>query len=272
MTSVKSRSHFYWPSREQAERTERLAEAIQQAISQFFRTEAAGNKPLDDALNALSEVFVSLIAGSVRRADVAPMIRAFARNLSERILRKQERQKQIVEGKGWDRYLLKEESLAPVRIDRAALHELAVRFAEQEFSRKGEISPTWIIACGKTLVWLVMPWESREEKLLMVPIIEAEMHRRGAHAYSMVTETWTSGPAESGSESLPPRMMPPDKRDNTMFVSTFDRKGGISDSHWLVTIRRNGPNFLGPRIDDDAEDGPNGGGGLMWNLLAKQHC
>ena len=48
--------------------------------------------------------------------------------------------------------------------------------------------------------------------------------------------------------------LPPDLRDDILMISTFDREGIYNMTRFLVTVRKRGLNFLGPRMDQDASE------------------
>ena len=153
-------------------------------------------------------------------------------------------------------------------ISRADLHELAVVYATELFARKGSVPATWLIAGGNRVVWVETPWEGDDEKSMSVAAITVAMKTVGAHAYSSIVEAWIATVPEDRPElaEVAPRHRDPKERDDILLVTTFDRKGAFNASRFLVTVRRHGPNFLGPR-DDETFGGEHRMRGRMWNLF-----
>jgi hypothetical protein len=156
----------------------------------------------------------------------------------------------------------------PAPISREELHELAVAFAVEFHGRKGEVPPTWVMAIGKQIAWLETAWESEFEKDGSVFVAREMMKHTGAHAYSQIVEAWVAAvPSDRPdlAETLPSDR-DPSERDDVLLVMTFDRQGGFQGTRFLVTVRRRGPNLLGPR-DDQSFEGMDPLQGRMANLL-----
>lgn len=175
-------------------------------------------------------------------------------------------------------HLLKTETLAPVIPDRAALHEMACGWAEQQFKLKGEAPAMWLVANGSTVVWIDTPWEDNVEKQASTLLIRMMLEKSKAQAYSFVTEVfvgafgnlsdeenmrWLAFANKHGVSALPEHL-----REDGLMIMSHDRDGGLSVSKYLVTLRHGkGPNFLGPRQDET----PDGGfAGPMFNLFAPE--
>jgi len=82
-----------------------------------------------------------------------------------------------------------------------------------------------------------------------------------------MSEAWISvyqGTLEDLEKATPPSEMPASARDDVLMIGTLDKAGGSQTTQFLVTIRDNGRNYLGPRVDDDTK----AASGRMWNLFA----
>lgn len=174
--------------------------------------------------------------------------------------------------------LKKTENLAPLRPDRAALHEIACAYAEDRFRHKGECDPTWLVAAGSEVSWVETTFDGPASKDRAVFFIRNALVVSRAQAYSYISEAyvgnivgmteaerkkWLAFATEHGVAALPERM-----REDVLMVFTHDRAGGASVSRYLVTIRRGGKglNFLGPRADEPIDEAK-GFGGRMFNLF-----
>lgn len=176
-------------------------------------------------------------------------------------------------------HLRKTENLAPLRPDRAALHEIACAYAEEQFKLKGGCDATWLVAAGAQVAWIETPFEGVRDKQATTAMIRAMLAATGAQAYSYATEAfvaavqgmppgevkkWLAYANEHGVSALPARM-----REDVLMVFTHDRGGGVSITRYLVTMRRGkGPNFLGPRVDET--DDPTQFAGPMFNLFVPE--
>jgi hypothetical protein len=164
--------------------------------------------------------------------------------------------------------ILKTENLAPVSVQRAGLHEMACAFVEERFKLKGRCAPVFATAAETHVAWVECDWANDGEKLASVEMMRITVQATNAHAYSFMTEAWVAAfdtlkpdeaerwitfCGEHGVSALPGHL-----RDDVALVLTFDRQGGCSMSRYLVTQRRRGPNFLGPRVDDDGDTGMTG--------------
>jgi hypothetical protein len=173
--------------------------------------------------------------------------------------------------------LYKTANLAPVIADRKALHNVACAFGEEQFKLKGCAPFMWLVAVGSQVAWIETPWEDEREKIMATYAMRDILTVTGAQAYSQMVEAWvcaidnrmpeaerkywTDFTEKHGVRSLPPEM-----RDDVLIVLSFDCKGGVSTSRYLVNIRPRGPNYLGPRMDEP-ESGTLEWGGRMGNLF-----
>ena len=154
--------------------------------------------------------------------------------------------------------------MAPVRATREMLHEMAATFAEEQFALKGHAPFMWLLGCGTHITWIETDWEDDDEKERSVAMIRKLAYRTRADCYAFISEAWVSvykGPVLPRDHPRPSEM-PKHLRDDIMFVLSVDRDEHKT-SRWLVTERRNGPNFLGPRVE--MEDMP--ASGQMLSIL-----
>lgn len=153
-------------------------------------------------------------------------------------------------------------------LTRADLHEMMVAYGMLEFERRGEAPFMWIIKNGPHIYWIETPWQNDVEKEASTHILRNLMQKMNAEAYSFMTEAWVAvytGTLEEAQAARPPSDLPKNERDDVLLISTFDKGGGFDSTRFLVTIRDNGRNYLGPRVDEGAVGMVPSG--RMWNLL-----
>ena len=150
-----------------------------------------------------------------------------------------------------------------------ALHEMAVNFAVEEFGRKGEVPFLWLIDIGDESLWMETPWENDREKDAYVKLMKVLMRESRARAYAQIVEAWVSTTVGTDDDFIPPSQRPKNERDDIMMVMSSNRSGAHLQTRCLVTIRKRGLNFLGPRMDDPMGDTMTG---RMSNLLADPQC
>jgi len=164
--------------------------------------------------------------------------------------------------------LIRTESLAPLRVTRATLHEMAVTFATNQFERKGEAPCMWLLGLGSKVVWIETPWEDENEKDASVRFIRRFARGLGASCYAFISEAWVSVYDHlPGEGDLMPADRPDAERDDILMIHSADRAEQAT-TRFLVTIRRHGPNFLGPRVDLDDEGAMCG---RMTSVLREDH-
>jgi len=147
-------------------------------------------------------------------------------------------------------------------VTREALHELAIVWVEEQFSRKGTIpNMMWLFAAGPFVMWLEIDWEDNRAGYLYA--MSQLMKRIEAHAYTIISEAWSAS-----TDNLPPdevqalidfaekhgvQALPPHMRDDMLMVTTYDKGGSRLFTRYLVTMRLPGfgLSFLGPRQDED---------------------
>jgi hypothetical protein len=157
---------------------------------------------------------------------------------------------------------------------RADLHEMMVAYGMLEFDRRGAAPFMWIIKNGPHVYWIETPWENDAEKHASTSLMRLLMQKMEAEAYSFMTEAWVAVETreavtdEFPTDFTPPSERPKNERDDVLMIYTCDKDGGFNATRFLVTVRDNGRNYLGPR-DDDSLTGATPSGN-MWNLLAKE--
>jgi len=155
-------------------------------------------------------------------------------------------------------------------ITRADLHEMMVAYGMLEFERRYAAPCMWILKNGPHVYWIETRWENEGEKVASTEILRNLMQKMGADAYSFMTEAWVAVETATPDGKLPadvvmPSRRPKNERDDVLMIHTFDADGGFDATRFLVTIRDNGRNYLGPR--DDITDRDMVPSGRMWNLL-----
>ena len=159
--------------------------------------------------------------------------------------------------------LFRSDSLAPVRATRAMLHEIAAQFAEEQFALQGHAPFMWLLGCGSRIVWVETDWEDDNEKEASVQFIRKLAQQLGADCYAFMSEAWVAVYKTATRRNEPrPGDLPKHLRDDILFVLSMDRSEHKT-SRWLVTERRHGLNFLGPRVE--LEDMP--ATGQMLSIL-----
>lgn len=159
--------------------------------------------------------------------------------------------------------LFRSESLAPVRATREMLHEMAAQFAEEQFAKQGCAPFMWLLGCGSRIVWVETDWEDDDEKENSVRFIRTLAKQLEADCYAFMSEAWVAVYKTKEVGRMPrPEHRPKSERDDILMVLSMDRSEHKT-SRWLVTQRRHGLNFLGPRVDQ--EDMP--ASGQMLSIL-----
>jgi len=173
--------------------------------------------------------------------------------------------------------LIKTANLAPVKPGRTTLHEMACAFAEEQFKLKGGMPAHWLLATGPHVAFIETDWQSNDDKDRASYAMRETLLAMGGQAYSFTTEAWTAAflpemgeaeqkhwmdfAAEHGVKNLPPHL-----RDDVLMVFSHDRDGGVSVSRYVVQMRKGkGPNYLGPRIDDEFDGSWTGRMGSLFD-------
>lgn len=149
-------------------------------------------------------------------------------------------------------------------LSRHDLHEMAVAYAVSEFERRGSTPCMWIICTGPDVIWIETPWEDEAEKELSTLAIRAAMKAMGARSYSFITEAWVAS-YSVGDPVIPPSQK--EQRDDVLMISTYDMKGEYEAARFLVSVRENGNNLLGPRDDQTMMEYKMEG--RLFNLLVR---
>ena len=127
-------------------------------------------------------------------------------------------------------------------------------------------------------MWITTEWDADHEKRASVEIICLLLELLEAQAYCLMCEAWVASTEGLNKQEAKARLdftgqygvsaLPPDQRDDVVFLNAQHRNGSSYNSRYLVTQRRHGPNLLGPRVDID--DGLTGSEGLLVNLYARK--
>ena len=162
--------------------------------------------------------------------------------------------------------VVRTDQLAPLKATRAVLHEMAAEFAVEHFERNGYGPFVWLLGCGPRVVWVETNWNNEEEKRHAVSYVRKVARVMHADCYAFVCEAWIAvyKTAQLKGDYPSPRERPKPERDDVMMVISIDKGGGQGNTRWLVTQRRHGPNFLGPRVDVTDEPFASG---RMTNIL-----
>jgi hypothetical protein len=166
---------------------------------------------------------------------------------------------------------LKIDHLGPLTIPVHGLHAMALRYGEEQFSRYGKCDGTFLIAIKTDVLWLEGRWTTSAERMLSYRLIAEFLKASEAHAYSYLSEAYVAQykAADLDDDDQPdvlPADLPPSERDEVLWVSSFDCAGAGFTSRYLITHRRRGPAFLGPRVDEDAD----GMSGPALNLFEQE--
>jgi hypothetical protein len=147
------------------------------------------------------------------------------------------------------------------------LHKKAVDHGETMFKRHGMCLPTWLMWEGNAVTYIETPWGNQDEKEATIMLMrDAINNRHQVDGYSMLVEAWVAKQDKDDPDTRAPSSRPKSERDDVLMAWTFPCNGKPIATRWLVTVRKNGPNFLGPR-DDFFLAGMEEMGGLIWNLF-----
>lgn len=135
------------------------------------------------------------------------------------------------------------------------LHEIVRDWAEEEFERRGTVTPMFIIQSGRSVMWVNCLWESDDEERATLAVIKSVLHSTMADAYSFVVEAFVAAarsPQEAAEyESRGLRNLPTSKRDSIMLQTTHARVKEFIGCAWLINeARDNLRQTLGVRQDD----------------------
>jgi hypothetical protein len=80
------------------------------------------------------------------------------------------------------------------------------------------------------------PWSSREEKIIALAMIQEEMRKLKAVAFSFVGEAWTAtNPPDNPNDMTPASLRPPDQRKEVVMIFASDKHTKLIQ--WLDTVR-----------------------------------
>jgi hypothetical protein len=143
------------------------------------------------------------------------------------------------------------------------LRDLACAEIEKTFDLKGCANPVWGIAHGPRIMWLATNWDNDNEKYASVAVVRALLEMLDAQAYCFLCEAWTASTVGLDEQEAMALLdftsrfgvnaLPPNRRDDVVFINAQDRDGKSYSSRYLVTVRQRGPNMLGPRVDEQDE-------------------
>lgn len=155
---------------------------------------------------------------------------------------------------------LKVDHLGPLTIPLHALHAMGLRYGEDQFAQKGGCIATFLIAIKTDIFWLQSEFGDWQHRALVYRFINRLLKASDAHAYTFLSEAWTSscGIDEDPSDDdfVLPADRPESERDEILMVSSFDKKGASFFSKYLITAARRPGKlaWLGPRVDESADD------------------
>jgi len=156
------------------------------------------------------------------------------------------------------------------------LHEMACSFVEEQFSLKGCVPFSWLLANYDNVAYVETNWTDAHDKVRTTRAM-GQFIRENVTAYSFISEAWALASANIPEDIRPLVLdwaenrglaeLPDEFKDDIVMITSFDREGGILMSQYKVTIRhqRRGLNFLGPRVDNPME--ADKVKGRMWNLF-----
>jgi hypothetical protein len=149
--------------------------------------------------------------------------------------------------------LKKVDKLGPLLIPLHGLHAMALSYGENQFKQTGECKPMFVLAVGTDVLWLEEGWRSSDERGFKLRRMREIISAVDARAYTFISEVYVTT-ARSGDEmdrksarSL--AYLSKEERDEMLWVDSWHRDGTHFVSQYLITPRRSGLNFLGPRQD-----------------------
>jgi hypothetical protein len=155
--------------------------------------------------------------------------------------------------------LQKVDHLGPLTIPLHGLHAMALSSAEERFRLKGEHPPMFLIAAGTDVAWVEETWDSGAERGFKLALMRQLLQVMDARAYTFISEVYVATITfeeieRFGMPTVPPSQMPTgNRRDEMLWIDSWDRQGGHYLSKYLITPRRPLP-FLGPRQDETDHD------------------
>lgn len=164
--------------------------------------------------------------------------------------------------------------LGPLTIPLHGLHAMALRYGEEQFAQKGSCLATWLIAIKYDVLWLESEMGDGHARQVVYALISDFLKLSGAHAYSYLSEAYVSvhriDENPDDDDFVLPSDRPASERDEVLWITSFDTKGGGLNSRYLITPSRHASKLarLGPRADEDADDLSHLG--MAWNLFKQK--
>ncbi len=154
--------------------------------------------------------------------------------------------------------VIRHDRLGPLTIPLHGLHSMALSYGEDQFKRKGCCPPTFLLAVGTDVVWVEERWESSDERGFHFYMMRQVLEVLSARAYSFISEVYVAKASSEEEMQEKARMelwrLPKEERDEMLWVDTWSREGQHYASNYLITPRKHGLAFLGPRIDEAYKD------------------
>jgi len=154
--------------------------------------------------------------------------------------------------------LKKVDHLGPLTIPLHGLHAMALSSAEETFRLKGEHPPTFLVAAGTDVYWIEESWDSNEERGFKFSLMRVVLAMMGARAYSFISEVYVAAMTVEEVEKYgqPNELadLPRDRRDEMLWIDSWDRQGANYGSTYLITPARPPARqrpFLGPRVEQE---------------------
>jgi hypothetical protein len=167
--------------------------------------------------------------------------------------------------------LRKMDRLGPLTIPLHGLHAMALSFGEDQFKRFGKCPPMFVLAFGTNIAWLEPEWSTVREKAHVFRFMRDFIADMDVRAYTFMSEVWAAArPIGEKRSDWPDSLedLPASERDEKLMVDTWDREGNNFVSWYLITPRKRGLAFLGPRVDGTDEGSTRTGRG--FNLFAPE--
>jgi len=148
--------------------------------------------------------------------------------------------------------------LGPLTIPLHGLHAMALSHGEEQFARKGKCPPTFLLAVGFDVIWVEESWESSDERGFKFQLMREVIRVLNVRAYSFISEVYIAAASKADWERDGPPTdlykLPKNKRDESLWIDSWSRQGEHFTSNYLITPRRTGLAFLGPRVDEVYKD------------------
>jgi hypothetical protein len=158
--------------------------------------------------------------------------------------------------------LKKIDRLGPLTIPLHNLHAMALSHGEEQFKARGACAPTFLVSLGCDVYWIEDSWASNQERGFKFALMREIIDVMQARAYSFISEVYVATMTVEEVErfGMPtdlPSEMPPDRRDEMLWIDSWDRQGAHYMSRYLITPARPPARqraFLGPRVDEEHDE------------------